>query len=108
MIFSPYMGIQEAPFRKSFFDELEKISEAAPSKKEKFKKWLKSTAVLSAGYGIGHGSAYAIDRVLSKNLNTIPLTVKHKMLGPAVGIGGAAASYSIKKMIEHHRKSQEK
>jgi hypothetical protein len=84
-----------------FCDELAKIAGAKTNtNKEKLKNWFKTTSVLAAGYGLGHGTAYAADRYISKELQKMPELSKHKWLGPAIGVGGMISSYAAKKMME--------
>lgn len=107
MTSSQSLVIPEAQFN-AFLDELQKIAEVKKSPNQgKLKKWLRATAVMSAGYGVGHGTAYALDRFISKELNRIPATTRHKLLGPAAGIMGAASAYALKKRYEHYKKVQE-
>src|SRR5258708_40228908 len=76
----------------SFFDELSKIAEV--SKDSKFKRWLKASAVLAAGQGVGHGIAYMGDRFVSKAMHNIPSDQRMKLRLVAGTLAGLGASYA--------------
>ena len=102
--------------RAAFFDELDKIAEAAAPQdpnapvqdnKTKFKKWVKVTALTALGAGAGTAGAMGVDRLLTKTLGNTwsSMSPKAKMLtlSPLVGlatVGAAAASH--KRMEAQH------
>ena len=95
-------------------DELEKIADALTKKEEnkkKLKKWLKNTALVAAGTGVGEAAAQGAAHLAKKKFGPAwaqtPRAKKLRILGPAIGAGTAgialATSY-IKKKYEEEDK----
>lgn len=61
--FSQHLVVTHA----ALFDELEKIAETSPNR-EKLKKWLKETALTTAGVGAGTAAALIVDKLIGKHL----------------------------------------
>ena len=92
------------------FDELETISIAEqPTRKEQIKKWLKSTALITAGAGAGTAAGMLINKGLEKGMQSAPWrglspATRAKVLGALVGGGTMASTLLAKKLIEERNK----
>ena len=70
-------------------DELSKIAEDL-SKKEKLKKWVKSSLLAAGGSGAGLGAAMLADEFARRNFtgwNRLPSMTRVRILIPLVGLG---------------------
>ncbi len=81
----------------AFTDELEKIAEEEVNNKQRFKKWLKNTALIAAGTGLGTGIAMVGDKGLRAGLGPTWKTLDPRTrlailsAGAALTSSGAAA-----------------
>lgn len=107
VIYSRHSGILVAQSDKildSFFDEMSKIAETSPDNKAKLKKWLKASAVIAAGQGVGHGISYIGDRIVSKAMHTMPSHQRMNARLVAGTLAGLGASYAYSKMMDSKNK----
>lgn len=82
-------------------DELQKI--AAHQKKPDFRRWLKNTLILGAGYGAGHGAGMLAEKGLSKLLgrkNIITSKAGRIALYGATGVAGLGSMLARQRMME--------
>lgn len=92
--------------------ELQKIAEE--TKSPKLKKWLKNTALISAGYGAGQGLGMlgeeALRAALGKKWNGWSSDTKRKVIGTALGLATAGSLLSVanleKKKAEYGSQSR--
>lgn len=86
-------------------DELLKI--AAVDKDDRFKKFLKSTALIGAGTGLGYGAGMALEKAVQKAFGakwaTVPGAQQAKLLGAAAGLT-AAGAYVGREWLGHERR----
>lgn len=92
----------------SLLDELEKI--AADDRAKKAKRWLKNTAIVAAGTGMGTAAMMATERVLTTALGPhwaklTPSTQK-MILVPAMGLTSAGASLALKKLLDERKRTE--
>jgi hypothetical protein len=94
--------------RLSFYDELEKIASERQPKNNKVKRWLKSTAIVSAGAGIGTGAYMGGERLakklVGKRWDRMNPKTRLAILGPASALAGYGAARLTRKVM---RKKQE-
>ena len=94
--------------RAALFDELYKIAEAQPveSKKAKFKRWAKITALNAAGAGAGTAAFMGADKLFGKKLGKTwrGAGTKTKML--AGGLVGLGSTLIGQKLMDARRKAQ--
>lgn len=94
-------------------DELMKIAaaqeakETQQSRSDRFKKFLKSTALIGAGAGAGYGAGMvaekAFEKLLGPKWNTLPLSSKLRILGVAAGLASAGA-FVGREWLAHERR----
>jgi hypothetical protein len=89
------------------FDELEKIS-ADNGRKEKVKRWLKDTALITGAAGVGAGVSMLAEEAAKKAFgpdwaNRIPVSRR----GMVIGAGSFASGLAAKKFLEERRRRQE-
>ena len=93
----------------ALFDELGKIAEAQPSKKELFKKWLKNSALHAAGAGAGTAVTLIADRLLSEGLGKSWKSVDPKMrmlvLAPIMSVAAIGSQIAARKLMEARKKA---
>lgn len=91
-------------------DELQKIA-ADEGRKEKVKKWLKNTALISAGVGAGTAATMGIDKLVGSKLGptwqSISPNTKKLVLGPLLGLSALGSRLVAKKLHEEMVKSRE-
>lgn len=82
-------------------DEFTKIAQA--KKKGKLKKFLKNTAIVAGGYGLGHGAGMLADEFIAKKvLKNIPLEKKKRWVGPALGAATAGSMLIAERLKRMH------
>jgi hypothetical protein len=96
----------------AFIDELEKISrEVSPqgqANRDKAKKFLKSTAIITAGSAAGVGT-FMVGDMLAKKLfgagwNSMPKDVRHMILTAAGGAAAVGSAHYVKRLAEEREK----
>jgi hypothetical protein len=99
--------------RAALFDELEKIAEASPdaaANRDKFKKWLKNSAIVAAGAGAGTAATMVVDKLLGDKLGKawqgISPATKMLIIGPLVGLSVMGASYGGHKVLTERKKTE--
>lgn len=96
----------------ALFDELEKISEATQPQdnKTKIKKWLKNTALITAGAGAGAAATTVLDKILRDNLGnywkSMSPTTKRLIVGPLIGISTVGALAAAHKLQQARMKDE--
>lgn len=94
--------------RLAFYDELEKIS-AAKAGEGKVGKWLKNTAIVSAGAGLGTAAYSAGHRALKKHggpgWNRLSNARKAAILGPAAVAAGLTSAHLARKLLKKKREA---
>ena len=100
--------------RAGLFDELVKISEAtAPeAKKPTLKKWLKNTALIAGGAGVGTAVAMAADKLSGSKLGPtwgkLDTKAKKAIVGALLGASTVGAGLVGQKMMEErYRRDRE-
>lgn len=88
-------------------DELEKISEDLPTK-ERVKRWLKNTAIITAASGVGAAAMTLGEDVLKRKLGptwaTLSPSTKRYIIGPALGVSSLGAGIMAKKMYDEQKR----
>lgn len=117
MVTTPTSWRLTAASRAALFDELEKIAAdqagkaQARARREKLKKWLKSTALVAAGTGAGTGAAMIGDRLISSAFGAkwrgLPKEKRLAIIGPASGIAAMGGALLARKLMEEKRKHDE-
>lgn len=98
--------------RAALLDELSKIAEATqkPSN-ERLKKFMKSTAIIGAGTGLGYGAAMLADKGLSTALGsrwaTLGTPAQKKLVGALLGLASSGA-FVGREWLGHERKEAAK
>lgn len=93
----------------AFADELEKLAEA---KHPTLKRWAKNTALIGAGYGVGHGAGMLAE----KGLQTVAggkwrkwqSPAKSKILRAGAGVSMAATFLAAENLLRQRSKAEEK
>lgn len=93
-------------------DELMKIAaaqeakETQQSRRDRLKKYLKSTALISAGAGVGYGAGMiaekAFEKLFGPKWNSLPLSSKLRILGAAAGAASVGA-LAAREWLAHER-----
>jgi hypothetical protein len=99
---------------EAFLDELEKIASETganvqePTNSQKFKKWLKNAALISAGTAAGTGAFMVGEKYLgphiSKKWNAISPNTRVAIAGPAILFGNLITALALRKMEEEKNK----
>lgn len=94
------------------FDELGKIAEVKKKPDSgRFKKFLKNTAIISAGTGAGVGAAELAQKALEKAFAGrwagIPSPTKRRLLGAALGLASSGA-FVAREWNAHERREASK
>lgn len=88
-------------------DELVKIASAQEGQNARFKKFLKSTALIGAGTGAGYGAGMLAEKAFQKFLGqkweAMPVSSKTRLLGAAIGLA-AAGAFVGREWVGHERK----
>lgn len=98
--------------RAAVFDELMKIAEEVkPKNSDKFKLWLKNSALVAAGAGAGTAASMVLDKLVGDHLgktwqNVSPKT-KARIIGPLLGASTMGAILAAKKLQEARKKAGE-
>jgi hypothetical protein len=101
--------IREGPFAEGFFDELQKISAAIhQERREKTKKFLKNTALIAGGAGVGAALTTVADKLIGTKLGPtwakLDSKTKKLIIGPLLGAGVMASRLALRKMYEEKTK----
>lgn len=92
----------------ALLDELEKISEDARAKKAK--RWLKNTAIVAAGTGMGTGAMMLAEKLtttaLSPHWRLLNPTVRNLLLGSAVGVTSTGAALLAAKLFDERGRNE--
>lgn len=97
--------------RAALFDELGKIAEVQqPGNRERTKRWLKNTALVTAGAGAGTAVTMVADRLIGSKLGpswqSLDPKVKMLVIGPLVGLSTLGGVVAAKKRMEAIKKSE--
>jgi len=92
----------------AFLDELEKIAEDRLEKSQQFKKWLKNTALIAAGTGVGTGTVMVGEKVLNHALGdkwrSLPPKTRMAIAAPIASAAGMGAMLFLQKLNEEKSK----
>lgn len=98
--------LQRSGMGAACLDELDKI--AAAQKKPQFKRWLKNSLILAAGYGAGHGAGMLAEHGLKKLLGKKQIirskTGRIALYG-ATGLAGLGTMLARQRMMDEKRKA---
>jgi hypothetical protein len=102
-------AIPEARFVDGFLDELQKISSAIhQERRDKAKKFLKNTALIAGGAGVGSALTTVADKLVGSKLgpawSRLDPKTKKLIVGPLLGAGVMASRLALRKMYEEKSK----
>jgi hypothetical protein len=89
-----------------------KIAEAQGGPKQPtFKRWLKNTALIGAGYAAGHGAAMlaekGVQKMMGRKWNKWQSPAKKRILRAGAGFATAATFLAAENMIRQRMKAQQ-
>lgn len=91
---------------EALFDELEKIAEEAKptDKPPKFENWIKNTALIAGGSGLGVAGAMAVDKIVGAKIGPLwqrmsPAT-KKKIVGGLIGATTVGSTLAARKLMD--------
>lgn len=94
----------------AFRDELEKISASGAEKRERAKKWLKGTAAVAAGTGLGTGAYMLGERAVSKKLgrrwSSLQPGTRRAVAGGAAGLATVGGMMLAQRMAKEKQKHE--